>query len=131
MFNHPSSTPDLFQVIRNRVNVILLKIEMHQRDCPIEDNEKFWTDLHKDFEILSSLVIEKRSSKRLKTHKPTFIQKIFLYMISAILFLLIWVLYQLIDNHRDINRNRAARKPTEATVVEDRAEDPKDPKHFP
>jgi hypothetical protein len=78
---------DLFETIRNKMNIILIKIERHSRECPMKEREKFWESLSKDLEDLSSLVKEKRSSNRLKIGRSTRTQKIF-FALFAFLFLL-------------------------------------------
>ena len=85
--------PDLFETIRNKMNVILIKIERHSRECPLEEREKFWESLYKDLEDLSSLVKEKRSSNRLKVGGPTRTQKIFFALFFFLLALEFFQLY--------------------------------------
>jgi hypothetical protein len=92
MFNRKPKV-DLFVSIRNKVSIILLKIEKHSRSCPMDDNEKFWENLDKDFADLSSLIREKRSSNRLKFGGPTRMQKIFFILLFFLLVLESFQLY--------------------------------------
>ena len=94
--------PDLFETIRNKMNVILIKIERHSRECPMEEREKFWETLHKDLEDLASLVKEKRSSNRLKLGGPTRTQKVFFALFAFLLILESYQLYNEYSNKKSI-----------------------------
>ena len=102
----PHPKQDLFETVRNRISIILIKIDMHIKDCPMEEQEKFWLGLHLDLDTLIDLIKEKRSSKRLKASGPTFIQSIFFGLFMIIFTLLGILIYQVFDNHKDINTKR-------------------------
>lgn len=103
MLNKPH-VPDLFNAIRNRVSIILIKLDRHSKKCvetpDIDNPDNFWTDLHKEFDILSDLVKEKRSSKRLRVGRgPSYVQKIFLWIFAIVVLLQFFIIYETIHIH--------------------------------
>jgi hypothetical protein len=96
--------PDLFNAIRNRLSIILIKLDRHSKKCNEEpnpeDHENFWTDIYKEFDIVTELVTEKRSSKRLRMGRgPSYVQKIFLWIFALVIVLLSFVVYETTHIH--------------------------------
>lgn len=97
--------PDLFNAMRNRISIILIKLNRYGKMSPDKDKPghiAFWVAVEKDFDILSALVKEKRVGPR---HKGlSFAQRLFVWLLSIIIVMLLSLGYQVLDNHKDINK---------------------------
>ena len=94
--------PDLFNTIRNRVSIILLKLDRHSKFCSVKPDESdannFWVDIHKEFTVLSNLVKDRRSPKRSK-HPASPTQRIFMWVFAFVIILQFVVLYEVVHVH--------------------------------
>ena len=56
--------PDLYHEIRNKLALILLRLDVHMTRCPVEGSDDLQQQLHKDFEELSAMLPERRKVQR-------------------------------------------------------------------
>lgn len=97
--------PDLFNAIRNRISIILIKLQRYSRNRIDKDSDEhiaFWLTIEKEFDILAELVKEKRVGKR---HKgPTYVQKQFLWLFSVVIMLLFGIIYEVYASHQVVDK---------------------------